>query len=84
MHGFDKPDGSIGAVACGCHDPEHFELDAIPSGYGPFMRDPANPRRAVPHAALIAAREVEREREAKIAAEVRALAIDRLMYKGEL
>lgn len=60
------------------------EIDDEPgTGYrGPFRRDPANPRRAIPHAALLAARARDAARAAAIKAEIEAMAIERLRARG--
>lgn len=60
------PDGRLADIAKRPKQfPEDVELDAMPDGFGPFMRDPTNPRRAVPHAAWIAADDAEKRSRAR-------------------
>lgn len=63
--------------------PGDVVLDAMPAGFGPFMCDPANPRCAVPHAALIAARAAEVRVARLIDLEARRAAAGRLGLANE-
>lgn len=55
--------------------PDDVSLDEMPRGYGPFALDG---RKAIPHVAMIVAREAEKSAEAEIQAEIRTIAIERI------
>ena len=79
IHAREQPDGRLTDITQRpATHADDVPLDEVPEGFGPFRRDPQNPRRAIPHAALllIAARAARRAR--AVAAETRMVILARI------